>query len=147
VKKAAAELAATEGVSLNQFIAAAVAEKVGSLRAADDFLRERAGTGETQGHAQVSAQRTEGCTERGRHAIEEAAVGSSSIDTCPGIRLEKFRQRLFRLPLECRVFEIPRLFSEKKHIPKDDILLAAYGGKLSRFSRCRYFRQEESTAD
>ena len=44
VKKAAAELAATVGVSLNQFIAAAVAEKVGSLRAADDFLRERAGT-------------------------------------------------------------------------------------------------------
>ena len=44
VKKAAAELAATDGVSLNQFITAAVAEKVGSLRAADDFLRERAGT-------------------------------------------------------------------------------------------------------
>ena len=40
VKKAAAQLAATDGVSLNQFIA----EKVGSLRAADDFLRERAGT-------------------------------------------------------------------------------------------------------
>jgi hypothetical protein len=32
------------GVSLNQFSAAAVAETVGSLRAADDFLRERAGT-------------------------------------------------------------------------------------------------------
>jgi hypothetical protein len=44
VKRAAAELAANDGVSLNQFIAAAVAEKVGSLRAADDFLRERAGT-------------------------------------------------------------------------------------------------------
>jgi hypothetical protein len=44
VKKAAAELAATDGVSLNQFIAAAVAEKVGSLRAADDFLRERSGS-------------------------------------------------------------------------------------------------------
>jgi hypothetical protein len=29
---------------LNQFIAAAAAEKVGSLRAADDFLRELAGT-------------------------------------------------------------------------------------------------------
>jgi hypothetical protein len=42
VKKAAAELAATDCVSVNQFIA--VAEKVGSLRAADDFLRERAGT-------------------------------------------------------------------------------------------------------
>ena len=44
VKKAAAELAAADGVSLNQFIAAAVAEKVGSLRAAEDLLRERAGT-------------------------------------------------------------------------------------------------------
>jgi hypothetical protein len=44
VKKAAAKLAAAAGVSLNPFIAAAVAEKVGSLRAADDLLRERAGT-------------------------------------------------------------------------------------------------------
>jgi hypothetical protein len=44
VKKAVAELAATDGVSLNQVIAAAVAEKVGSLRAADGFLCERAGT-------------------------------------------------------------------------------------------------------
>jgi hypothetical protein len=46
VKKTAAELAATEGVSLNQFIAAAVAEKVSCLRAADDRLRESAGTAE-----------------------------------------------------------------------------------------------------
>lgn len=44
IKKAAAELAATDGVSLNQFIAAAVAEKVGSLRTAREFLRERAGS-------------------------------------------------------------------------------------------------------
>lgn len=36
VKKAAVELAASDGVSLNQFIAAAVAEKVGSLRTARD---------------------------------------------------------------------------------------------------------------
>jgi predicted HicB family RNase H-like nuclease len=43
VKNAAAELAANDGVSLNQFIAAAVAEKVGALRAAEDLLRERAG--------------------------------------------------------------------------------------------------------
>jgi hypothetical protein len=43
VKKAAAELAASDGVSLNQFIAAAVAEKVGCLRTANEFLRERAG--------------------------------------------------------------------------------------------------------
>lgn len=39
---AAARLAKAEGVSLNQFIAAAVAEKVGSLETADDFLRRRA---------------------------------------------------------------------------------------------------------
>ena len=44
VKKAAAELAAGAGVSLNQFIAAAVAEKVGCLRTAREFLPERAGT-------------------------------------------------------------------------------------------------------
>lgn len=44
IKKPAAELAATDGVSLNQFIAAAVAEKVGSLRTAREFLRERAGS-------------------------------------------------------------------------------------------------------
>ena len=44
VKKAAAELAATDGVPLNQFIAAAVAEKVGSLRTAREFLRDRAGS-------------------------------------------------------------------------------------------------------
>lgn len=36
VRNAAAELAKLDGVSLNQFIAAAVAEKVGSIRAARD---------------------------------------------------------------------------------------------------------------
>jgi hypothetical protein len=44
VKNAAAELAKLDGVSLNQFIAAAVAEKVGSIRTAKDLLRERAGS-------------------------------------------------------------------------------------------------------
>lgn len=43
IKEAAAELAREEGVSLNQFIAAAVAEKVGVLRKTAGFLRERAG--------------------------------------------------------------------------------------------------------
>ena len=43
VKNAAAELAKADGVSLNQFIAAAVAEKVGTIRTARDFLQERAG--------------------------------------------------------------------------------------------------------
>ncbi len=44
VKHAAAELAKADGVSLNQFIAAAVAEKVGTLQTARVFLQERAGT-------------------------------------------------------------------------------------------------------
>jgi hypothetical protein len=44
LKKAAAELAASDGVSLNHFIAGTVPEKIRSLRAADDFLSEGAGT-------------------------------------------------------------------------------------------------------
>jgi hypothetical protein len=43
VKQAAAELAKRDGVSLNQFIAAAVAEKVGTLRTAREFFAERIG--------------------------------------------------------------------------------------------------------
>ena len=42
VKAAAARLAKADGVSLNQFIAVAVAEKVGTLETADEFLRRRA---------------------------------------------------------------------------------------------------------
>ena len=42
VKAAAARLAKADGVSLNQFIAAAVAEKVGAIETADEFLRLRA---------------------------------------------------------------------------------------------------------
>jgi hypothetical protein len=44
VKNAAAELARLDGVSLNQFIAAAVAQKVGTIRTAREFLHERAGS-------------------------------------------------------------------------------------------------------
>ena len=43
VKTAAAQLAKADGVSLNQFIAAAVAEMVGSIRSAETLLVERAG--------------------------------------------------------------------------------------------------------
>jgi hypothetical protein len=43
VKTAAARLAKADGVSLNQFIAAAVAEKVGVIETARDFLEARAG--------------------------------------------------------------------------------------------------------
>lgn len=43
VKAAAARLAKADGVSLNQFIAVAVAEKVGAMETAAEFLKRRAG--------------------------------------------------------------------------------------------------------
>ena len=43
VKAAAARLAHADGVSLNQWIATAVAEKIGAVEATEDYLRQRAG--------------------------------------------------------------------------------------------------------
>jgi hypothetical protein len=43
IKTAAARLAKEDGVSLNQWIAAAVAEKVGAAETAAEFLKRRAG--------------------------------------------------------------------------------------------------------
>ncbi len=43
VKAAAQRLAKEDGVSLNQWISVAVAEKVGVVETAADFLRRRAG--------------------------------------------------------------------------------------------------------
>lgn len=43
VKEAAARLARRDGVSLNQWIASAVAQKVGAVETAEAFLRRRAG--------------------------------------------------------------------------------------------------------
>lgn len=43
IKAAAARLAKEDGVSLNQWIAAAVAEKVGSVETAAEFFKRRAG--------------------------------------------------------------------------------------------------------
>lgn len=43
VKAAAQRLAKEDGVSLNQFISAAVAEKVGSVESAEAFLKQKAG--------------------------------------------------------------------------------------------------------
>jgi len=43
IKKAAQRLAKEDGVSLNQWIAAAVAEKVGVVETAADFFKQRAG--------------------------------------------------------------------------------------------------------
>lgn len=43
IKTAAARLAKAEGVSVNQFIAAAVAERVGVMSTAREFFKRRAG--------------------------------------------------------------------------------------------------------
>jgi hypothetical protein len=43
VKAAAARLAKEDGVSLNQWIASAVAQKVGAVETASQFFRQRAG--------------------------------------------------------------------------------------------------------
>jgi len=43
IKKAAQRLAKEDGVSLNQWIAAAVAEEVGVVETVADFFRKRAG--------------------------------------------------------------------------------------------------------
>lgn len=44
VKAAAQRLAKDDGVSLNQWIAVAVAEKIGAVETATDFLKKRAGS-------------------------------------------------------------------------------------------------------
>jgi len=43
IKTAAAKLAKEDGVSLNQWIASAVAEKVGAVETAAEFFKRRAG--------------------------------------------------------------------------------------------------------
>ena len=48
VKEAAARLAKADGVSLNQWIASAVAQKVGAVETAADFFRRRAGTAQPE---------------------------------------------------------------------------------------------------
>ena len=43
LKETAARMAREDGVSLTQWIVAAVAQKIGAVQAADDFLKRRAG--------------------------------------------------------------------------------------------------------
>ena len=49
IKKAAQRLAKEDGVSLNQWIAAAVAEKVGVVETAADLFKQRAGKASGEG--------------------------------------------------------------------------------------------------
>ncbi|MDB5440627.1 MAG: hypothetical protein JWM33_3054 [Caulobacteraceae bacterium] len=46
IKQAAARLAKEDGVSLNQWISVAIAQKIGVVETASDFLRRRAGKAE-----------------------------------------------------------------------------------------------------
>ncbi|WP_428391694.1 hypothetical protein [Lichenicoccus sp.] len=48
IKVAAARLAKEDGVSLNQWIASAVAQKVGAVETAADFFRQRAGNAQPE---------------------------------------------------------------------------------------------------
>ena len=49
IKKAAQRLAKEDGVSLNQWIASAVAQKVGVVETAADFFKKRAGNASGNG--------------------------------------------------------------------------------------------------
>jgi hypothetical protein len=49
IKKAAQRLAKEDGVSLNQWIAAAVAQKVGVVETAAEFFKKRAGNATGEG--------------------------------------------------------------------------------------------------
>ena len=49
IKSAAAKLAKEDGVSLNQWIASAVAEKVGAVETAAEFFKRRAGKAKPKG--------------------------------------------------------------------------------------------------
>ena len=49
VIEAASRLAKKDGVSLNQWIASAVAQKVGSMETAEEFLKRRAGKADGTG--------------------------------------------------------------------------------------------------
>ncbi len=51
IKKAAERLAKEDGVSLNQWIASAVAQKVGVVETAADFFKKRAG--DSTGHGMM----------------------------------------------------------------------------------------------
>ena len=53
VKAAAARLAKEDGVSLNQWIAVAIAQKIGAVETASDFLKRRAGKSRPEDMLQV----------------------------------------------------------------------------------------------
>ena len=71
VKTAAARLAKAEGVSLNQFIAAAVAEKVGVMETAREFLERRAGDAKPKDLLKYCARRD--ASSRSNRTVDRSA--------------------------------------------------------------------------
>jgi len=59
IKKAAQRLAKEDGVSLNQWIAVAVAEKVGVVETVAEFFKKRAGKRFRQGFGKIPSKCTQ----------------------------------------------------------------------------------------
>jgi len=90
IKKAAQRLAKEDGVSLNQWIAAAVAEKVGVVETAADFFRKRAGKATGEGLMKFLRHRAQTRSRTGRHTPiatikfpVEAGLGRRTLWTRP----------------------------------------------------------------
>src|ERR1700720_2416039 len=80
VKKAAQRLAKEDGVSLNQWIAAAVAEKVGVIETAADFFKKRAGKAQGRRPHEIPSQRP---SRRPRNLKTNSANRAARVVACP----------------------------------------------------------------
>lgn len=74
IKAAAARLAKEDGVSLNQWIAAAVAQKVGVVETAAEFFRRRAGSATGAGLRAILDQVPDNPPEPGDELPDELAA-------------------------------------------------------------------------
>src|SRR5258707_3038127 len=79
VKKAAQRLAKEDGVSLSQWIAVAVAEKVGVVETAADFFKKRAGKATGAGLMRFLRGAPK-CLRSGRQAV--MASGGKTLSSC-----------------------------------------------------------------
>ena len=69
IRKAAQRLAKEDGVSLNQWIAVAVAEKVGVIETASDLFQEARRQSHWRRIDEVSPHRPQECARPGRQAL------------------------------------------------------------------------------
>jgi hypothetical protein len=83
VKDGAARLARADGVSINQFIAVAVAEKIGVIETADEFLRRRAGKSKPKDLLKLLTTLTASSRARPRRTIPaQQSIDVRSHDRC-----------------------------------------------------------------